>query len=237
LSAVKRARKKVEMKKIAANVAEALSGIKEGSQILIGGFGSVGQPDALLAGLIESGAGNLTLVMNNAGGVPGRGVSRLLELGRVRKMICSFPRSGRCNKFAELYSQGKIELELVPQGTLAERIRAAGAGIGAFFTPTAAGTALGEGKETRELNGVLQVMELPIFGDVALVQAWRSDTLGNLTYRGTSRNFNPLMAAAAKLTIVQTNHLVELGEIDPETIITPGVYVNRIVHVPDALPS
>jgi 3-oxoadipate CoA-transferase alpha subunit len=225
------------MNKVAANVAEALAGIPDGAQIFVGGFGSVGQPDALIGGLVEHGVRDLTLVMNNAGGIPGQGVSLLLSLGRVRKMICSFPRSARCNMFNELYTQGKIELELVPQGTLAERIRAAGAGIGAFFTPTAAGTDLAEGKEVRVFNGVPQVMELPLFADAALIQSWSADPLGNLTYRGTGRNFNPLMAAAAKLTIVQTNHLVERGEIDPEAVITPGVYVNRIVHTPGALPS
>ena len=224
-------------KKVVASVAEALSGLNDGSQIMVGGFGLVGQPDILVEGIVELGIKDLTLVMNGAGQTPGRSVSLLLELRRVRKMICSFPRSIGCNLFSELYAAGEIELELVPQGTLGERIRAAGAGIGAFFTPTAAGTLLAEGKEQRELHGVPQVLEMPIFADVALIHAWRSDTIGNLTYRGTGRNFNPLMAMAGDLTIVQTNHLVDLGQMDPETIITPGIYVDRIVHVPDVIPA
>lgn len=223
--------------KVVQKVADSLSGVKDGAQVLIAGFGLVGQPDDLVDGLIEIGAKELTLVMNGAGQTPGATVSLLLELGRVRKMICSFPRSTGCNLFGELYSAGKIELELVPQGTLAERIRAGGAGIGGFYTPTSAGTSLAEGKEVREFNGVPQVLELPIFGDVALIQAWCADPIGNLTYRGTGRNFNPIMAAAAELTVVQACHLVELGELDPETIVTPSIYVDRIVHVPDAVPS
>jgi len=224
-------------KKVVASIAEALSGLKDGSQIMVGGFGLVGQPDVLVEGVAELGIRDLTLIMNGAGQTPGRSVSLLLELGRIRKMICSFPRSSGCNLFSEMYARGEIELELVPQGTLGERIRAAGAGIGGFFTPTAAGTLLAEGKEQRELHGVPQVLEMPLFADVALIHAWRSDTIGNLTYRGTGRNFNPLMAMAGDLTIVQTNHLVGLGEMDPETIITPSIYVDRIVHVPDVVPA
>lgn len=222
--------------KVVASAAEALSGVKDGAQIMIGGFGLVGQPDDLVEALAETEVGNLTLVMNGAGTTPGRTVSRLLQQGQVRKIICSFPRSSDCNLFSELHAAGKVELELVPQGTLAERIRAAGAGIGAFFTPTAAGTLLAGDKETREFNGVQQILELPIFADVALVQAWIADPLGNLTYRGTGRNFNPVMAAAARITLVQASHLVGIGEISPEEVVTPSVYVDRIVHVPAFAP-
>ncbi|MBP7336544.1 CoA transferase subunit A [Niveispirillum sp.] len=217
--------------KIVNSVAEALSGIDDGASVMIAGFGLVGQPDALINGLIERGVGDLTLIMNNAGMVAGVGASLLLELGRVRKIICSFPRAEGNKVFGELYSRGRIELELVPQGTLAERIRAAGAGIGGFYTPTAAGTMLAEGKEVRVLNGVPQVLELPLHADVALLQAWRADPLGNLTYRGTGRNFNPIMATAARLSIVETCHLAGIGELDPEMIVTPGIYIDRIVHV------
>ncbi len=223
--------------KIVATAAEALSDVRDGAQVMIGGFGLVGQPDMLVEALVELDVRNLTLVMNGAGTTPGRTVSRLLERGQVRKMICSFPRSSDCNLFSDLYANSRIELELVPQGTLAERIRAAGAGIGAFFTPTGAGTLLGEGKETREYNGVSQVLELPLFADVALVQAWTADAIGNLTYRGTGRNFNPVMAAAAELTVVQTSDLMAVGEIDPETVVTPSIYVDRIVHVPVTAPT
>lgn len=223
--------------KVVVSTADALSGVKDGAQIMIGGFGLVGQPDHLVDALVEIGVRNLTLVMNGAGTTPGRTVSRLLERGQVGKMICSFPRSSDCNLFSKLHAAGKIELELVPQGTLAERIRAAGAGIGAFFTPTAAGTLLAQGKETREYNGVQQILELPIYADVALVQAWTADPMGNLTYRGTGRNFNPVMAAAAKVTVVQASHLVGIGEIDPEEVVTPSVYVDRIVHVPVLVPT
>jgi len=223
--------------KVVANAADALSGVKDGAKIMIGGFGLVGQPDDLVEALAEIGVRDLTLVMNGAGTTPGRTVSRLLQRGQVRKMICSFPRSSDCNLFSELHAVGKIELELVPQGTLAERIRAAGAGIGAFFTPTAAGTLLAQGKETRDFGGVQQILELPIHADVAFVQAWTADPLGNLTYRGTGRNFNPVMAAAAKLTVVQASNLVGIGDIDPEVVVTPSVYVDRIVHVPVLAPT
>ena len=223
--------------KVVASAAEALSDVKDGAQIMIGGFGLVGQPDDLVDALTELGTKDLTLVMNGAGTTPGRTVSRLLENGQVRKMICSFPRSVDCNLFSKLHAAGKIELELVPQGTLAERIRAAGAGIGAFFTPTGAGTLLAEGKETREYNGVQQILELPIHADVALVQAWTADPIGNLTYRGTGRNFNPVMAAAAKVTVVQASRMAGIGELDPEEVVTPGIYVNRIVHAPVLVPT
>ncbi|MDN3563500.1 3-oxoacid CoA-transferase subunit A [Paeniroseomonas aquatica] len=216
--------------KIVQSVAEALAGVKDGATVLIGGFGSVGQPDVLIEGLIEQGASNLVAVLNNAGN--GRvGVARLMELGRVRKIICSFPRSSDPVVFETLYREGRIELEIVPQGTLAERIRAAGAGIPAFFTATAAGTLLARGKETREFNGKPYVMEQALKGDVALVEAWEADRWGNLVYRGSGANFNPVMAMGADLTIAQVQHIRELGELHPHMIMTPGVYVNRVVQV------
>jgi 3-oxoadipate CoA-transferase alpha subunit len=216
--------------KIVASVAEALAGVKDGSTVLIGGFGSVGQPDVLIEGLIEQGATNLTAVLNNAG-VGRIGVARLMELGRVRKIICSFPRSSDPVVFETLYREGKIELEIVPQGTLAERIRAAGAGIPAFYTATAAGTLLGKDKENREFEGRNYVMERALKGDVALVEAWEADRWGNLVYRGSGANFNPVMAMAADLTIAQVQHIRELGSLHPHMIMTPGVYVNRVVQV------
>ena len=213
------------------SIAEALDGIEDGATVLIGGFGAVGQPDALLAGLIEQGARDLVCVANNAGG--GRsGLARLIELGRVRRMICSFPRTSDSVVFEEAYRAGKIELELVPQGTLAERLRAAGAGIPAFFTATAAGTALARGKEVREFEGRCYVMERALHGDVALVEAWEADRWGNLTYRASGRNFNPVMATAARLTVVQAQHMVELGALDPHGVVTPGIFVDRVLHVP-----
>lgn len=221
--------------KIVQSIAEALSGIKDGSTVLIGGFGSVGQPDALIEGLIEQGAKDLVAVLNNAG-VGRVGVARLMELGRVRKIVCSFPRSSDPVVFETLYRAGKIELEIVPQGTLAERIRAAGAGIPAFFTPTAAGTLLGQGKETREYNGRPHVLETAIKGDVALIEAWEADRWGNLVYRGSGANFNPVMATAAELTIAQVQHIRELGELHPHMIGTPGVYVDRVVQVDRGAP-
>lgn len=216
-----------------ANMAEAMAGISDGSVILLGGFGDVGQPDALLEGLIAQGATNLTVVANNAG--RGRaGLARLMELGRVQRIVCSFPRSRGSVVFEELYSAGRIALEIVPQGTLAERIRAAGAGIAAFFTPTAANTRLAENKEMRSFNGRDYILEHALPGDVALIEAWQADRFGNLTYRKSARNFNPVMAMAARLTIVQAQHLVELGSLDPEAIATPGIFVNRVLHVPYA---
>ncbi|MGH7104499.1 MAG: 3-oxoacid CoA-transferase subunit A [Acetobacteraceae bacterium] len=216
-----------------ATMAEAMAGISDGSVILLGGFGDVGQPDALLEGLIAQGASNLTVVANNAG--RGRaGLARLMELGRVARIICSFPRSRGSVVFEELYSAGRIALEIVPQGTLAERIRAAGAGIAAFFTPTAANTRLAENKEMRSFNGRDYILEHALAGDVALLEAWQADRFGNLTYRKSARNFNPVMAMAARLTIVQAQHLVELGTLDPEAIATPGIFVNRVLHVPYA---
>jgi len=215
--------------KIVRSAAEAVDGVKHGAVVLVGGFGSVGQPEALLDGLIEQGARDLTVVANNAG-VGHLGLARLLELGRVRKIICSFPRSSPV--FSELYASGKLELEIVPQGTLAERMRAAGAGVPAFFTPTGVGTILAEGKELREIDGRLCLLEHALKGDVALVEAWQADRWGNLTYRKSGRNFNPVMATAAALTVVQTQHVVDLGGLDPEAIVTPGIFVNRVVHVP-----
>jgi 3-oxoadipate CoA-transferase, alpha subunit len=216
--------------KVVSSIAEALEGVKDGSVVLIGGFGAVGQPDALIEGLIEQGAKDLVAVLNNAG--TGRvGVAKLMELGRVRKVVCSFPRSQGSVVFEELYREGRIELEIVPQGTLAERMRAAGAGIPAFYTATAAGTLLEQGKEAREFDGRRYVMERALKGDVALVEAWEADRWGNLAYRGSGGNFNPVMATAAELTVAQVQHIRELGEIGPHRIDTPGVYVNRVVQV------
>ena len=213
------------------SMADALAGVQDGSTVLIGGFGAVGQPNALLEGLIEQGARDLTCVANNAG-AGHVGLARLMELGRVRKMICSFPRSVGSVVFEALYKEGKIELEIVPQGTLAERMRAAGAGIPAFYTATAAGTLLARGKETRTIHGRDYVLEEALPGDVALVEAWQADRWGNLTYRSSGRNFNPVMAMAGTLTVVQTQHLAELGALDPEAIVTPGIFVDRVLHVP-----
>jgi 3-oxoadipate CoA-transferase alpha subunit len=216
--------------KIVQSIAEALSGVPDGATVLMGGFGAVGQPDELIEGLIEQGARDLTVVANNAGA--GRvGLAKLMEAGRVRKIICSFPRSAGSTVFEELYRAGKLELEIVPQGTLAERMRAAGAGIPAFFTPTGAGTKLAQGKEAREFEGKPHVMELALRGDVALVEAWEGDRWGNLTYRESGRNFNPVMAMAAALTVAQVHHLRELGEIPPDGVHTPGIFVNRVVQV------
>ncbi len=216
--------------KFVRSVAEALDGIKDGSTVLIGGFAQVGEPRALVEGLIEQGARDLTVVHNTAG--RGRdGVARLIGEGRVRKIVCSFARSRGSVLFEEVYARGEIELEIVPQGTLAERLRAGGAGIPAFFTPTGAGTKLAEGKEVRVIDGRECILEYAITGDVALVEAWRADRWGNLVYRDTGRNFNPVMAAAGRLTIAKTQHVAELGELPPEAIVTPGVYVQRLVHV------
>ena len=217
-------------------MADAMAGITDGATVLIAGFGAVGQPNALIEGLIEQGASGLTVVSNNAG-VGREGLARLLELGRVRKMICSFPRSAGSVVFEELYRAGKIELEIVPQGTLAERMRAAGAGIPAFYTPTAAGTRLAQDKESRDFDGRPHILELALPGDVALIEAWSADRWGNLTFRSSARNFNPVMAAAAKTTVVQAQHMVELGELDPETVVTPGIYVACVLHVPYGNPA
>jgi 3-oxoadipate CoA-transferase, alpha subunit len=222
--------------KIVHSMAEAMAGIRDGSVVLLGGFGSVGQPNALIDGLIELGVKDLTVVANNAG-VGRAGLARLLELGRVRKIICTFPRSANSVVFEEIYRAGKIELEIVPQGTLSERMRAAGAGVPAFYTATAVGTKLAAGKEEREIAGRKYLLEFALPGDVALVEAWEADRWGNLTYRSSARNFNPIMAAAARLTIVQAQHIVELGALDPEKIATPGIYVSRVLHVPYGEPT
>jgi len=222
--------------KIVPSMVEAMAGIRDGSVVLLGGFGSIGQPNALINGLIEHGAKELTVVSNNAG-VGRIGLARLLALGRVRKIICSFPRTADPVVFEELYRAGKIELEIVPQGTLAERLRAASAGIPAFFTATAVGTNLAAGKEQREIAGRTYLLEEALAGDVALIEAWEADRWGNLTYRSSARNFNPVMAAAAKLTVAQAQHIVDLGALDPEKIATPGIYVNRVLHVPYGEPT
>ncbi len=217
-------------------MADAMAGARDGMTVLLGGFGSVGQPNQLVDGLIETGVRDLVVVANNAGG--GRtGLALLMELGRVRRIICSFPRSSNSTVFEELYRAGKIELEIVPQGTMAERMRAAGAGVGAFFTPTSVGTKLAEGKEVREIGGKLQVLEYALRGDIALVEAWQADRWGNLVFNKSGRNFNPVMATAADCTIVQTQHIVELGALDPETIVTPGIFVDRVLHVPYGVPA
>src|SRR5271166_3668181 len=222
--------------KIVSDMADAMAGIKDGSTVLIGGFGAVGQPNALIDGLIHQGAIDLTVAANNAG-VGHIGLARLMELGRVAKIICSFPRSSDPVVFEELYRAGKIELEIVPQGTLAERLRAAGAGIPAFFTATGVGTKLAAGKEQREIGGRHYLLEDALAGDVALIEAWEADRWGNLTYRSSARNFNPVMAMAATLTITQAQHIVDLGALDPEKVATPGIYVNRVLHVPYGEPT
>jgi len=208
----------------------ALSGIEDGSTILVSGFGNAGSPIRLLEALIDQGAANLTIVSNNAG--EGEfGLAALMKAGRVTKVICSYPRSAGSIIFEELYDQGKIELEVVPQGTLSERMRAAGAGIGGFFTPTSAGTLLGANKETREIEGKLHVLETPLKGDVALVKADVGDRWGNLTYNKSARNFGPTMAMAAKLTIAEVKTIKELGEISPEHVVTPGIFVDRVIKL------
>jgi len=216
--------------KIAASVAQALHGIADGSTVMIGGFGTAGIPNELIDGLIEQGARDLTIVNNNAGNAD-YGLAALLKAGRVRKIICSFPRQADSHVFDGLYRSGNIELELVPQGNLAERIRAAGAGIGGFFTPTGYGTLLAEGKETRMIDGRGYVYETPIKADYALIKALKADEAGNLVYRKTARNFGPIMAAAAAQTIVQVSDVLPRGGLDPEAVVTPGIYVNTIVKV------
>jgi len=218
--------------RLCADADEAVAGIRDGSTVLIGGFGMAGMPVTLIDALLAQGAGDLTVVSNNAGNGD-TGLAALLAAGRVRKVICSFPRQADSYVFDELYRAGKTELEVVPQGNLAERIRAAGAGIGAFFCPTAVGTLLSEGKETREIDGRTYVLEYPIRGDVALIGAYRSDRMGNLVYRKTARNFGPVMATAATTVIAQVREIVETGELDPETVVTPGIYVDRVVQEVD----
>ena len=217
--------------KIVDSVAQALADVKDGSTVLIGGFGTSGIPAELIEGLIAQGAKDLTLVNNNAGNGD-TGLAALLKTGRVRKIICSFPRQVDSWVFDELYRSGKLELELVPQGNLAERMRAAGAGIGAFFCPTSYGTDIAKGKETREIDGKHYVLEYPIHGDVALIKAEAGDRWGNLTYRMAARNFGPVMAMAAKQTIATVHEVKALGELDPEAIVTPGIFVSKIVKIP-----
>jgi 3-oxoadipate CoA-transferase, alpha subunit len=216
--------------KIAHSVAEAMTGIQDGATVLIGGFGTAGIPNELIDGLIAQGAKDLTVVNNNAGNAE-VGLAALLQAGRVRKIICSFPRQADSQVFDGLYRAGKLELELVPQGNLAERIRAAGAGIGAFFCPTGFGTELAGDRETREIDGKQYVLEYPIHGDVALIKAESGDRWGNLVYRKAARNFGPVMAMAARRTIATVHDIVELGTLDPEAIVTPGIFVNRIVQI------
>jgi 3-oxoadipate CoA-transferase alpha subunit len=222
--------------KIVQTMAEAMAGIRDGAVVLVGGFGSIGQPNALIEGLIEQGAKDLTVVANNSG-VGYLGLAKLLDTGRVRKIVCSFPRTADPVVFERLWREGKIELECVPQGTMAERMRAAGAGIPAFYTATAVGTKLAAGKEEREIHGRKYILEEALHGDVALVEAWEADRWGNLTFNASARNFNPVMATAAKLTIVQSQHIVELGALDPEKIATPGIFVDRVLHVPYGEPT
>jgi len=220
------------MNKVYGGAADALAGVlKDGMTIMSGGFGLCGIPETLIEALRQSGVKDLTVVSNNAG-VDGIGLGLLLETRQIRKMISSYV--GENKIFAAQYLAGELELEFNPQGTLAERIRAGGAGIPAFFTRTGVGTSVAEGKETRDFNGESYVMETALVADVALVHAWKGDREGNLVYRKTARNFNPNMATAAKLTIAEVEHLVEPGELDPDAIVTPGVYIQRIVHVPDA---
>lgn len=216
--------------KTVASPAEALADVQDGATVMIGGFGTAGLPDALTDALLAQGARELTIVNNNAGNGDG-GLAALIAAKRVRKIICSFPRQVDSHHFDRAYRAGELELELVPQGNLAERIRAAGAGIGGFFTPTGYGTELAKGKETRFLDGRWQVFETPIHADVALIKAERGDRWGNLTYRMTARNFGPVMAMAAKRTIASVHEIVPLGELDPETVVTPGIFVQAVVCI------
>jgi 3-oxoadipate CoA-transferase, alpha subunit len=213
---------------VCESVDEAVAGVEDGSTVLVGGFGMAGMPVDLIDALIRQGATGLTVVSNNAGNGD-TGLAALLAKGRVRKMVCSFPRQSDSWVFDGLYREGRVELEVVPQGNLAERMRAAGAGIGAFFSPTGVGTPLAEGKETREIDGRTYVLEHPIRGDVALIGAQRADRAGNLVYRMTARNFGPVMATAATTVVAQVREVVEIGGIDPEVVVTPGIYVDRVV--------
>jgi len=218
----------VLINKVATSLEAAVAGIKDGSAIMIGGFGTAGMPAELIEALIAQGASDLTIISNNAGNAE-TGLAALLKAKRIRKIVCSFPRQSDSWVFDGLYRAAEIALELVPQGTLAERIRAAGAGIGAFFTPTGYGTQLAEGKETRIINGRPHVLEYALQGDVALIKAHRADRWGNLVYRKAARNFGPIMATAARCTIAQVSAIVELGALDPEIIVTPGIFVHRVV--------
>ncbi len=217
--------------KISHSIQATMAQIHDGATIMIGGFGTAGQPAELIDALIEHGAKDLTIINNNAGNGE-LGLAALLKAERVKKIICSFPRQADSQIFDALYRAGKIELELVPQGNLAIRIQAAGAGLGAIFTPTGYGTLLAEGKETRFINNKHYVLEYPIYADFALIKAFSGDRFGNLIYRKTARNFGPIMATAAKCTIAQVSHLAELGDLNPEHIITPGIFVKHVLHIP-----
>ena len=220
--------------KIVQSCADAMADVPDGATVLIGGFGTAGLPNELVEALLEQGATDLVVVNNNAGNGD-RGLAALLAAGRVRKIVCSFPRQADSWHFDRLYREKRVELELVPQGNLAERIRAAGAGIGGFFTPTGFGTDLAKGKETREIDGRMHVFETPIRGDYALIKAERGDRWGNLAYRMTARNFGPVMATAATVTVATVHEIVPLGALDPETIVTPGLFVQRVVRIARAV--
>ncbi len=211
-----------------ASPRDAVAGIKDGATVLVAGFGQVGMADNLLDALHDQGAKELTVVANNSGSGD-VGLAKLIDAGRVRKIVCSFPRAGDPRAFVAAYRAGRIALEVVPQGTISERIRCAAAGLGGFFSPVSAGTQLGEGKETREIDGRLHVFEKPLKGDVALIKAAKADRWGNLIYRKSGRNFNPVMAMGADLTIVEVDTMVELGEMDPEAVVTPSIFVDRIL--------
>jgi 3-oxoadipate CoA-transferase alpha subunit len=219
-----------------ASANAAVADIQDGASVMIGGFGTAGMPDELIDALIARGVGDLTIINNNAGNGE-TGVAALIKAGRVRKIICSFPRQSDSHHFDAAWRAGQIELELVPQGNLAARIQAAGAGLGAIFTPTGYGTQLAEGKETREIDGKHYVLEYPIHADVALIKAHRGDRWGNLVFRKTARNFGPIMAMAAKTTIAQVSHFATLGDIDPEVVVTPGIFVQRVVEITPATSS
>jgi len=214
--------------KVVESAAAAVAGIKDGATIMIGGFGLAGLPSALVGAVIDQGARDLTIVSNNAGNGD-TGLAALLKTKRVRKIICSYPRQTDSYVFDALYRAGEIELEVVPQGNLVERIRAAGAGIGAFYTPTAVGTMLATGRESRTFGGREFILEYPIQADVALIKAYKGDRWGNLVYRKTARNFGPVMATAARCAVAQVEEIVELGTLDPESIVTPGIFVSRVV--------
>jgi 3-oxoadipate CoA-transferase alpha subunit len=216
--------------KVVDSMHAAIAGVLDGDTVMIGGFGGAGQPSALIEALVEQGARDLVIVNNNAGNGE-TGLAALLKAKRVRKLLCSYPRQVDSHVFDGLFRRGEIELELIPQGNLAERIRAAGAGIGAFFSPTGFGTQLAEGKETRRIGDRDYVLEMPIHADFALIMAEQADRWGNLTYRKTARNFGPIMAMAARVTVAQVNRIVGLGEIDPERVITPAVFVQRVIRV------
>jgi 3-oxoadipate CoA-transferase alpha subunit len=216
-----------------ASLAAAVAGVKDGATILCAGFGAVGMADELLEALLEQGAKDLVAVANNAGSGD-RGLAALIANGRVRKVVCSYPRTDKPHAFEAAYKAGRIDLELVPQGTLSERMRCAAAGLGGFYSPVGVGTRLAEGREVREIQGRSYVLETPLKGDVAFCKAQKADRWGNLVYRKAARNFNPTMAMAADLTVVQVKELVQLGDLDPEMIVTPGIFVDRVVHVPHA---